>query len=305
MRDVIGSLVPILIMSMWVFGVIALLMVAVTGATAVVTERLVTSKRSLHDGSALLTGLLLGFVLPPGLPLWMGALGSAFAVGLGKAAFGGLGANIFNPALLGRAFLQAAFPEAMTTWVAPQMGFWQLPERSLAWPLMGSHVDGISAATPLGGFKFQGLTTDLSEMVVGTTAGSLGETATWLLVLCGLWLALRKAFDWRLPVSTLFSVALLSWVLHATVPERCADPMTMLGSGGLMFAAVFMVTDPVTTPVTAKGMWLFGFGTGVLVVLIRSFGGLPEGVMYAVLLMNAVTPWINRFTQPRVFGGLA
>ena len=143
----------------------------------------------------------------------------------------------------------------------------------------------------------------LKGLFTGNIAGSLGETSAAVLILCGLWLAVRKVFDWRLPAATLITVALLSQTLHFFLPQRCPDGVFMLLSGGLLFGAVFMVTDPVTTPITPRGMWIFGLGVGVLVVLIRIFGGLPEGVMYAILLMNAATPLINRVTQPRRFGG--
>ena len=169
--------------------------------------------------------------------------------------------------------------------------------------MLSGKVDAVSTATPLGLAKFENQITEIGSLFFGNIAGSLGETSAALLLLCGLWLGARRIFDWRLPVCTLLSVAVLSGILHYLSPESNPPPPFMLFSGGLLFGAVFMVTDPVTTPITPRGAWIFGVGVGVLVVLIRLFGGLPEGVMYAILLMNAVTPLINRYTQRRPFGG--
>lgn len=307
MGEVLAALVPVIAVATYYFGITALFMVGVTTASAVLTEWFFSPDRnglgSLKDGSAILTGVLLGLVLPPSIPLWMAFLGGVIGVGAGKLVWGGLGFNVFNPALLGRAFLQSAFPEAMTTWTAPKAGLLHLEPTTFAMPLMQASVDGITAATPLGQAKFEGIVTQLWPLLMGNVGGCLGETSSLLLILCGLWLAFRKIFDWRLPVATLTGVFALSLLLQWLVPEKCAGPGFMLLSGGLMFGAVFMVTDPVTTPITSRGMWIFGLGVGFLVVLIRVFGGLPEGVMFAILLMNSVTPLINRHTQARIFGG--
>jgi electron transport complex protein RnfD len=168
--------------------------------------------------------------------------------------------------------------------------------------LLSAEVDAVSTATPLGLAKFENQIAEIGSLFFGNISGSLGETSAVLLLLLGLWLGARRIFDWRLPVSTLLSVAILSGILHYLSPESNPPPTFMLFSGGLLFGAVFMVTDPVTTPTTPRGAWIFGIGVGVLVVLIRLFGGLPEGVMYAILLMNAATPHINRYTQRRPFG---
>jgi len=309
MREVLAAALVMLVAACWNFGVGALLVVAAATAGAVGSEWLFTRGRTpspLRDASALLTGVLLGLTLPPSLPLWMAGLGGIAGVGLGKLIWGGLGQNLFNPALVGRAFLQAAFPTAITTWTPPAEpgSRWALPDSLFAAPLMHADIDGVSAATPLGLAKFELQLTETAPLFVGQTAGSLGETSAALLLLCGLWLALRRIFDWRLPVSTLLSVAVLSQGLHWLLPESAPPATFMLFSGGLLFAAVFMVTDPVTTPTTPRGAWLFGAGTGALVVLIRLYGGLPEGMMYAVLLMNALTPHINRRTQRRPFGAV-
>jgi electron transport complex protein RnfD len=169
--------------------------------------------------------------------------------------------------------------------------------------MKASEVDAVTGATPLGLAKFEDQTTEALTLLLGHTGGSLGETTGLLLIVCGLWLGVRRVFDWRLPVSTILFTALFSGLLWAASPESYPNPVFMVLSGGLLFGAVFMVTDPVTTPTTARGAWLFGAGVGLLVVVIRIWGGLPEGVMYAILLMNAVSPYIERVTQPRPFGG--
>lgn len=312
MLEVVASTIPVLVAATYFFGATALLIIGASVAGCMLTEWALGSGRprgrSLQDGSALLTGLLLAFTLPPSIPLWMAFLGGVVAIGLGKVIFGGLGQNAFNPALVGRAFLQAAFPIVMTTW-SPQIdwaseepGFWTVSAVTTAPPLMRAPVDAITTASPLGLVKFEGVITDTVSLVTGGTAGSLGETAGVLLIIIGLYLGYRRMFDWRLPVSTLLSVALFSGVLHLVDAAAYPSPLFMVFSGGLLFGTVYMVTDPVTTPVTKKGAWIFGLGTGFFVVLIRVFGGLPEGVMYAILLMNSVTPLIDRYTQPKPFG---
>ncbi|HRR26681.1 MAG TPA: RnfABCDGE type electron transport complex subunit D [Acidobacteriota bacterium] len=306
MGEVIWATVPVMAVAVWVFGVGCLLVVAASVLGAVGTEWVFSRRKEpspIRDRSALLTGILLGLILPPGFPLWMAFLGGFVGIGLGKLIWGGLGQNQFNPALVGRAFLQASFPTAITTWVAPADQVWRVPEGLLVPPLMGAATDAVSAATPLGLFKFSGQLTAILDLFLGKIGGSIGETSALVLILCGIWLGWRRIFDWRLPVSTLATVFVFSAVFYLAQPERFPSPWMMLFSGGLLFGAVFMVTDPVTTPTTTKGAWIFGLGVGILVVLIRLFGGLPEGVMYGILLMNAVTPYINHYTQPRQFGG--
>ncbi len=310
MREVLALSLVVVLASWWYFGIAAVLLVAAATAGAVLPELIAgwkDERRSIKDGSAVLTGVLLGLTLPPGLPLWMAFLGGAAGITLGKLLWGGLGNNVFNPALVGRAFLQAAFPTAMTTWSSPSGpvaggAALAVPSGTLAPPLMQANVDGVSAATPLGLFKRDGTITELLPLLTGNTEGSLGETSALLLLLCGVWLVARRLCDWRLPASTLLTVFLASLALHVIAPGSYPPPLFMLLSGGILFAAVFMVTDPVTTPTTAKGAWIFGIGVGLLVVLIRNHGGLPEGAMYAVLLMNAFVPHIERRTQPRPFG---
>lgn len=307
MYEVLAASLLVLGYATWLFGLSAPLVVASAVAGALLAEWLVTREahgaKRVADGSAALTGVLMGLTLPPSMPLWMAVMGGAVSIFLGKAIWGGLGRNVFNPALVGRAFLQAAFPTAITTWTAPVEHWWQLQPSNLAMPFMKSSVDLITTATPLGLSKFDHKGTELALLFTGNTAGSLGETSALLLVVCGVWLASRRIFDWRLALSPVLTVAVFAGILHAVKPETWPTPWFMVLSGGLLFGAVFMATDPVTTPLTPRGAWIFGLGVGVLVVLIRLFGGLPEAVMYSILLMNATTPLVNRFTQPRTFGG--
>lgn len=303
MWQVVQSLVPVLAAAAYFFGLSALLVTAAATFGAVITEALFGTRRTLRDGSAAITGILLALTLPPGLPMWMAFIGGAFAIGFGKLIFGGLGQNIFNPALLGRAFLQAAFPVALTTWPVPRGSFWQLKGDNLALPFVSPHpIDVVTGATPLGLMKFDHAGTELWKLVLGVTGGSLGETSGLLILLCGGYLAARNYLNWRTPVSIFVTVALFAQALHAISPTQYPGAPFMLFSGGLMLGAVFMATDLVTSPITHTGCWIFGLGIGVLVVVIRIWGGLAEGVMYAILLMNAMVPFINRATQPKVFG---
>lgn len=284
MWTVVATLLPIVMASVHFFGPRALAVIVAAVAGAVLTERLVGPGGAIRDGSAAITGILLGLTLPSGFPLWMAALGGAFGIGFGKLIFGGLGQNVFNPALLGRAFLQAAFPVAITTWPAVR------------------GVDAVTAATPLGLMKFEREFTAAGPLMWGNTGGSLGETAGVLILLCGGYLAWKNYLNWRIPASIFLTVGIFAGILFSIDPTRYPSPLFMLFSGGLMLGAMYMATDMVTSPVTHAGAWIFGIGIGVLVVLIRIWGGLPEGVMYAILFMNALVPFINRATQPRVFG---
>jgi electron transport complex protein RnfD len=301
MWTVVASLVPVVVTAAWFFGVSALLQVVTAVVVAVLVERATGKGGAIADGSATITGLLLGLSLPAGLPLWMTALGAAFAVVFGKQIWGGLGQNVFNPALMGRAFLQAAFPVAITTWPSAAGSFFTLRGDLFAMPFIHARTDAVTSATPLGLLKFEGKGTSLVDLVLGTTGGSLGETAALVILAGGIYLAWRGYLNWRIPVSVLLSVAALSGALHA-IDSTKPDALFMLFSGGLMLGAVYMATDMVTSPITNSGKWIFGAGIGALVVVIRVWGGLPEGVMYAILFMNALTPFINRATQPRVFG---
>ncbi len=311
MWTVVATLVPVVAAAAWTFGLGALLVIAAATAGALLVERIWGQRGALGDGSAAITGLLLGLTLPPGLPLWMAFLGGAVGIGFGKLIFGGLGQNVFNPALLGRAFLQAAFPAALTTWPLPTgaalpgggvVAWSSLRGDLFALPLLGSRVDAVTGATPLGLMKFEGLSTPVYDLFMGSVGGSAGETSALLILLGGFYLATRGYLDWRIPVSILAVVAILSSAIHAVNPAVSPGAPFMLLSGGLMLGAVYMATDMVTSPVTHTGAWIYGAGIGFLVVLIRVWGGLPEGVMYAILFMNALVPFIDRATQPRVFG---
>jgi electron transport complex protein RnfD len=311
MLEVTLATVPIVAAAVWFFGITALLVVAAATLGALLTEWAFGSGprgRSLRDNSALLTGVLLALTLPPGIPLWMAFVGGVAGVGFGKVVWGGLGHNLFNPALVGRAFLQAAFPTTLTTWSPPGADLLSVHPASLGVPMLqAGAVDAVTAATPLARMKFEGAGTDLWPLLVGDVAGSLGETSALLIALCGLVLLVRRAFDWRIPAAILGTVALFATVLWLVDlwwldGQKFASPWFMLASGGLLFGTVFMATDPVSSPATPRGAWIFGAGIGVLVVLIRVWGGLPEGVMYAILLMNGATPLIERVAQPRAFG---
>jgi electron transport complex protein RnfD len=311
MRDVLFALTPVVIGSAYYFGLAAILILTSTVLGAVCVEWLFNRKRfRLADGSVLVTGLLLGLTLPPTLPLWIAFLGGFVAIGLGRLIWGGLGQNPFNPALVGRAFLQAAFPTALTTWRAPGdfSTFFELPNGTFAAPFMkvsastDAGVDAVSTATPLATMKFEHVSTDVWQLVSGDVGGSLGETTGLLIVIGGLYLIARRAMDWRIPVSIFVTVAVFAGILYGIDSARYASPWFMLGSGGLLLGAVYMATDPVTSPMAPRGVWIFGIGVGLLVVLIRVWGGLPEGVMYAILLMNAATPLIDRYVQPKPFG---
>lgn len=308
MRDVLVALIPCTLAALWFFGLGALLVLGASILGAVVAEWLFadSAKRgeSLLDASAILTGLLLGLTLPPGLPMWMAFLGGLVAICLGKVIWGGLGHNLFNPALLGRAFLLATFPIPMTTWAPLRESgdFLHIHATNLAWPFMQAEIDAVTSATPLGLMKFDQEVTPLTNLMFGNTTGSLGETSGLLLLLGGIYLWLRRDLDWRIPVSIILTVGVFSGGLGLVDPVRFPSPLFSVFSGGMLLGAIYMATDPVTSPVTPRGTWIFGIGVGVLVVLIRVFGGLPEGMMYSILLMNAATPLIDRYTQPRVFG---
>ena len=308
MFNVVLALLPTVAFAVYAFGLAALVTLATAVATCLVTEqvccRLAGKPSTLGDWSVVITGLLYGLTLPPALPLWMVVVGGMLAVGLGKALFGGLGFNPFNPALVGRAFLQAAFPVAMTTWTpAFLLGrFTSLPASSATIPFAAPGVDGVSAATPLALWKFENQATAWPDLALGAIGGSTGETCSMLILLGGIYLIARNMMNWRIPFAVLATVAVLSAALHASEPEQYASAGFMLFSGGLMLGAVFMASDFVGSPMTGRGCLVYGALIGALVVVIRSWGGMPEGVMYAVLLGNALAPHIDRLVRPRVYG---
>jgi len=294
MYGVVIALVPAALAGMVFFGLRAVSLLLACTSTCVLAEAFFQRIRkkgiAVTDGSAVLTGLLLGLVIPPDLPVWMAILASVFAIGIGKEMFGGLGCNIFNPALLGRAFLSASFPSSMTVYTEP-----------FKRPVAGS-IDAITCATPLGLMKFEGLTTGIRELFIGNIAGSVGETSALLLLAGGLFILLKRYADWRIPVSYMGTVCLFGGALHMISPDKYPGALFHLLAGGLMIGALFMTTDPVTSPVTKLGRWVFGIGGGLLVVVIRLWGGQPEGVMYSILIMNGLTPVINLMTRPKRYG---
>ncbi len=275
MRDVLIALLPATIAGILLFGSHALGVVVVSMASAAVVEALcvhgrLSPKALLGDGSALVAGLLFALILPPGIPPAMAAAGAAIAMLLGKHAFGGIGRNLFNPALVGRAVLMALWPRALTTWPGP--------------------LDASTGATPLAGGEATYL-----QLFLGRVPGSLGETSALLLLLGGLYLLLRGRIGYRIPVAYIGSVAVLAVLFGQSVPFH-------LFSGGLMIGALFMATDMTTSPVTPTGQVIFGLGCGVATMVIREFAALPEGVMYAILLMNALVPLLDRFFRPKTLG---
>ena len=307
MYEVLYTLIPVVAVAFYYFGISALLMVISATLGCMATEWLFAPKEEKHkrtfDGSTLLTGVLLALCLPPGFPLWMAFLGGVVAIGMGKVIWGGLGQNVFNPALVGRAFLQAAFPTAITTWALPDGNWGSLRGTNAAFPFFqGQSVDAVSAATPLSQMKFEQVFAPTSDLLMGSVAGSVGETSGIILLIACFYLIIRKIINWRIPVSILGTVIVFSGIFWFIDPEQYPSPLFMLFSGGLLLGTVYMATDLVTSPITPKGLWWYGFGIGLLVVLIRLFGGLPEGVMYAILLMNAATPLLNRATKIKPYG---
>ncbi|UCG31130.1 MAG: RnfABCDGE type electron transport complex subunit D [candidate division WOR-3 bacterium] len=302
MRVVTIALLPALVFSTYLYGmrilVITIISIIVAVCSEALLERMLGKKITITDGSAVLTGLLLAFNLPPGVPWWLPAVGSAFAIIFAKQLFGGLGYNFVNPALAGRAFLMASWPSLMTKeWLSPVGG-----------TLSG--IDGISAATPLSLLKNPANYGDpqviirqlndfetIRNLFFGKIGGCIGETSVLFLLLGGLFLLFLRIIDYRIVVGYLGSFALLAWLL----PTQ-GSVLFHLFSGGLVLGAFFMATDWVTSPITRKGRWIFGVGCGVITIIIRLWGGYPEGVSYSILLMNVFTPLIDRLTKERIFG---
>jgi len=308
MFNVVAALVPTAAFGVFAFGLAGALTLAVATGSCVLSEHLLcraAGRRStVPDWSVTITGVLYGLTLPPGLPLWMNAVGGFLAVGMGKALFGGLGRNPFNPALVGRALLQAAFPVSMTSWLPAFLPdrFAAVPGSLLAAPFARPAYDAVSGATPLAAWKFGHELTAPRELAFGLVSGSTGETSAALIVLGGLYLIARNMMSWRIPAGMLGAAALLAGVLHLVDPARYAPPAFHLLAGGMMLGAMFMATDMVASPITPRGAWIYGALIGVVAVVIRVWGGMPEGVMYAILLGNAVSPQIDRIVRPRVYG---
>jgi electron transport complex protein RnfD len=296
MYRVVISLLPACLAAFYFFRFRALALLVVCVAACLATEALFFWVRkkpfsSLLDGSAIITGMLLAMTLPPSFPVSLAVIGAVVSVGIGKQIFGGLGHNIFNPALVGRAFLATAFPVAMTTWIPPAV----------------LKVDIATFATPLGNLKFQsaiahGPLTPLQDLFWGNVGGCIGETSAVALLIGGMYLLLRRTIDWRIPVGNLLSLAIFTGAFWLANPAKYASPLFHLLAGGFLLGALFMATDMVTSPVTRRAAWIYALGIGFLTGLIRLAGGYPEGVMYSILLMNAFVPLLNRYIRPRILG---
>ena len=306
MYGVLIALIPAFICSVVFFGMGAII-VTLTSVIAclffeyVIQEFILKRQPTIWDGSALITGVLLAFNVPSNLPVWIIIIGALVAIGIGKMSFGGLGCNIFNPALVGRVFLLISFPVQMTTWPLAQ-GF------------NSSYVDAATGATPLSllkeavksGQSVNSVLTDdgfvgYGNMLLGNMGGSLGEVAAFALLIGFAYMLVRKIITWHIPVTIFLTVFIFSGILNVCDPEQFANPLFHLLSGGLMLGAIFMATDYVTSPMSHKGMIIYGAGIGVLTVLIRQFGAYPEGMSFAILIMNAFTPLINRYCKPARF----
>lgn len=303
MYRVVYAMLPALVWSVFVFGLAALwvTLIAVVSCLAfeyLIQKYLMKIKPSITDGSALITGILIAFNVPSNIPWWIIVIGSLAAVGIGKLSFGGLGSNLFNPALVGRVFLLISFPVQMTSW----------PVNS------HSGIDGITSATPLGIIK-EGVSngTPISEisgnlppamdMLFGNIGGSLGEISALLLIIGGLYMLWKKVITWHIPVSVIATVALIAAIFWLVDSEIYINPVYHILTGGLMLGAIFMATDMVSSPMTPKGQIIYGVGIGLITISIRMFGAYPEGISFAILIMNAVTPLINNYVKPKRFGG--
>ncbi|MGC9325218.1 MAG: RnfABCDGE type electron transport complex subunit D [Desulfomonilia bacterium] len=304
MRQVVYALIPGALTGVYFFGLPAVKVIAISVVSCVIIEalwqKLVRQDITIHDGSAALTGLLLAMNLPAGSPWWMVVIGSAVAIIIGKQVYGGLGNNPFNPALVARVFLLISFPVQMTTWPQPRSFFSQ-------------GADAVSGATPLGALKTaifeHGTITaapslDLMDPFLGNIGGSLGEISALALILGGIYLITRRIISWHIPVVYLGTVAILTGVFWVINPDMYADPAFHLIAGGLILGAFFMATDMVTSPITNSGKVVFAIGCGLITVVIRLWGGYPEGVSFAILIMNALVPIINKATRPKKFGAV-
>lgn len=293
MLYVVLALLPAYLVALYCFGVGALVVSAIAVASCVGFEAFIQrfvlkTKVSISDGSAALTGLLLAMNLPSNLPWWMVIIGSMAAIGLGKMCYGGLGNNLFNPALVGRVFLLISFPAAMTTWPIPD-------------PFSMAYMDAQTAATPLSLMKFDQMLPPILSTIIGNEGGSMGEVSAIALLLGGLFLIWKKVITWHIPVSILATVAVFTGIMHLVDPMTYENPLWHLCSGGLLLGAIFMATDYVTSPMTTRGQLLYGVGIGLITVVIRLWGSYPEGVSFAILLMNAATPLIDKYILPKRF----
>ena len=295
MYGVLIALVPAFLVSLYFFGLGALIVTVASVFFCVLFEYLIQKflmkkEPTIYDGSAILTGVLLAFNLPSNLPIWIIAIGALAAIGIGKMSFGGLGNNIFNPALTGRIFLLISFPAQMTTW--PVVG------------QLTSYADATTGATVLTLMKEGSLDklSEMSDMLIGNMGGSLGEVSALALLLGMFYMLWKKIITWHVPVSIFVTVFVFTGIMHLVNPVQYASPFVHLLSGGLMLGAIFMATDYVTTPMTKKGKLVFGLGCAVLTFVIREFANMPEGCSFSILLMNLLTPYIDRFTVSKPLG---
>jgi len=313
MVDVIIGLVPTMVMAGYYFRIRALALISVCVICCVLTEwlcnivrRIACPRESLGDFSAVVTGIILALSVPPALPVWAAIIGSVFAIAIGKMVFGGLGANIFNPAMAGRAFLTASFGMLMTTWTVPATVDPAMPKISAE-----NKVNAITQATPLAFSKdaiksksgAEVVNDQMRAMFKGEIGGCLGETSTLALLVGGIYLLARRTISVHIPLAVLLSAFVFAGIAYVVNPDAYISPVAHLVGGGLLIGALFIATDPVTAPLTKKGMWIFGVGVGTITMLIRVVGEYPEGVMFSVLLMNAVTPLIDRFCKLIPAGG--
>ncbi len=307
MLDVIIALLPAMIAAVWFFRsrAVIIILTAVISCSAVeyICNRIRKKQNTLGDFSAVLTGIILALSVPAAIPFWMVIVGSVVAVGIGKMAFGGLGANIFNPAMVGRAFMAASF-SAMTVWTVPAAIDSQMPKMTAQQP------SPVTQATPLawakeaikGNADIQVAKSQLKNAFIGNIGGCLGETSAAALLLGGLYLLLRRTISPHIPFAVLIGVFIFAEGAYF-LSDTAASPLFHVSTGGLLLCAFFIATDPVTMPLSAKGMWIFGLGVGILIMLIRVVGEFPEGVMYAVLIMNAISPLIDRMCKLVPAGG--
>jgi electron transport complex protein RnfD len=296
------ALLPATVLAMLQFGEPAILLLVVSLLSALVCEAIClkinpSAQGAVFDGAAVLTALIMVLSMPPHAPLWLGAFGSAIAIIFGKQVYGGLGQNLFNPAMLARVVLLIAFPVQMTHWIVPAAFY--------DGTFYTFNVDGISSATTLGVFKENGHAHfQLVQSLLGARQGSTGETSALLLVLGGLWLIQQRVISWHIPLATIAG-CLIPGIIHWLIaPQTILPPQAQLISGGLLFGAIYILTDPITGPGSAKGRLVFGLLAGFITYIIRAFGNYPEGMAFAVLLVNAVTPLIDTYTQPKAYGYL-
>lgn len=293
MYGVLIALIPAFMVAVYVFRIDAVIITGFAilfclGFEYLISKYLMKKTPSILDGSAIITGVLLAFNVPSNLPIWILALGCLFAIGVVKLSFGGLGNNIFNPAIAGRIFLLISFPAQMTVWPTPHF------EETL---------DAVSSATVLTNLKSAPESLpSIESMFLGLEPGSIGEMSTLALLLGFGWLLWKKIITWHIPVAIMATVAIFTGVLYLFEPIPLYNPLIHLFSGGLMLGAIFMATDYVTSPMTKKGMLIYGAGIGFITVAIRLWGAYPEGVSFAILLMNALTPLINNYATPKRFG---